>query len=46
MCLVLNVDKERLKDAPGFDKDKWPDFADSAFGRDVYKYYGHRPYWS
>ena len=24
-CFVLNVDKERLKDAPGFDKDHWPD---------------------
>lgn len=24
--LVLNVDKARLKDAPGFDKDKWPDW--------------------
>ncbi len=24
--LVLDVDKARLKDAPGFDKDKWPDW--------------------
>lgn len=24
-CIVMNVDKERLKDAPGFDKDHWPD---------------------
>jgi sporulation protein YlmC with PRC-barrel domain len=45
-CLVLNVAKERLKDAPGFDKDNWPNFADNALGRDVYDYYGHRPYWS
>lgn len=45
-CLVLDVDKERLKDAPGFDKDNWPNFADSALGRDVYDYYGRRPYWS
>jgi len=22
---VINADKERLKDAPGFDKDHWPD---------------------
>jgi hypothetical protein len=25
--LILNVDKERLKNAPGFDKDSWPDMA-------------------
>lgn len=24
-CIVINVDKERLKEAPGFDKDRWPD---------------------
>ena len=24
--LTLNVDKARLKDAPGFDKDQWPDW--------------------
>ena len=24
-CFVINVDKERLKEAPGFDKDHWPD---------------------
>lgn len=25
-CFILNVDKERLKNAPGFDKDDWPNF--------------------
>jgi sporulation protein YlmC with PRC-barrel domain len=44
-CLVMDVEKEALKDAPGFDKDSWPNFADPTFGRDVYQYYGHRPYW-
>ena len=29
---VLNVDKARLKLAPGFDKDKWPDMADRTVG--------------
>ena len=33
--LVLNVSKERLKDAPGFDKDNWPNFADPAFATSV-----------
>ena len=27
---VLNVDKDRLNNAPGFDKDHWPDMADTA----------------
>lgn len=45
-CLVLNVEKERLKEAPGFDKDHWPDFADSSFGENVYRYYGKEPYWN
>jgi sporulation protein YlmC with PRC-barrel domain len=24
-CFILNVSKDTLKDAPGFDKDHWPD---------------------
>src|SRR5690348_4501619 len=27
-CFLLNVPKDRLKAAPGFDKDNWPDMAD------------------
>ena len=37
---VLNVDKERLKDAPGFDKDHWPSMADPAWVAEVAGYYG------
>lgn len=37
--LVLNASKERLKDAPGFDKDHWPNFADPTFGRTLSDYY-------
>jgi len=44
-CLVLNVNKELLKTAPGFDKDNWPDFADQAWGVTVYNHYGAKPYW-
>jgi sporulation protein YlmC with PRC-barrel domain len=39
-CFVLNVDKERLKEAPGFDKDNWPDMADPQFARQLDTYYG------
>lgn len=38
-CLILNVPKERFKDAPGFDKDHWPNFADSAFANRISDYY-------
>src|SRR5437870_8006946 len=36
---ILDVDKERLKHAPGFDKDNWPEASDRAFGTKVYAYY-------
>jgi sporulation protein YlmC with PRC-barrel domain len=44
---VLDVDKEVLKNAPGFDKDKWPDDAQYEAGwlLDIYEYYGYSPYW-
>lgn len=36
---VLNVDKERLKSAPGFNKDNWPDFANEAWGKSISDFY-------
>ncbi|HEY3172475.1 MAG TPA: PRC-barrel domain-containing protein [Thermoanaerobaculia bacterium] len=42
---VLDVDKEKLKNAPSFDNDRWPDLHDRAFGSRVYSYYGYPPYW-
>jgi sporulation protein YlmC with PRC-barrel domain len=42
---VLDVDKDRLKDAPGFDKNAWPSMADRQWGSAVHDYYGTRPYW-
>ena len=37
--LVLNVNKEQLKNAPGFDKNHWPDVANPNWAKDVDKYY-------
>ena len=37
---TLNINKEVLKDAPGFDKDHWPSMADRTWATDVYKFYG------
>jgi sporulation protein YlmC with PRC-barrel domain len=43
--LVLNVDKEKLKNAPGFDKNSWPNMADRTWGQQIHSYYGVPPYW-
>lgn len=43
--LVLNIDKDRLKDAPGFDKDNWPKTPNSDYINQVHSYYGYKPYW-
>lgn len=37
---VLNVEKDLLKEAPGFDKDKWPDMADQSWAKEIHSYYG------
>jgi sporulation protein YlmC with PRC-barrel domain len=35
----LNVPKARLEDAPGFDKDHWPNFADPRFTESIEQHY-------
>jgi sporulation protein YlmC with PRC-barrel domain len=42
---ILNVGKTVLENAPGFDKDNWPDMADPKFGANIYHHYGYKPYW-
>ncbi len=42
---ILDVDKQRLENAPGFDKDHWPSMADQAWATQVHTYYSTRPYW-
>lgn len=44
-CFILDVDKNMLETAPGFDKDNWPDMADTRWATDVYRHYGATPYW-
>jgi hypothetical protein len=41
--LVLDVPKERLKDAPGFDEDHWPNFAEPTFASEIRRHYATRP---
>lgn len=36
---LLDVDVERLKNAPGFDKDQWPNMADATWNSTIESYY-------
>ncbi|UXY15364.1 PRC-barrel domain-containing protein [Chitiniphilus purpureus] len=42
---VLDVSEERLKSAPGFDKDHWPSMADLQWASEVHSFYQADPYW-
>ncbi len=44
-CFILDVDRERLDKAPGFDKDRWPSMADERWATEVHQFYGQDPYW-
>jgi len=37
------VEKDRLKDAPGFNKEHWPNMADQSWSNDIHTYYGVKP---
>jgi len=40
----MKANKELLKNAPGFDKDNWPDMSDPTRISEIYKYYGVEHY--
>lgn len=42
---TLDISRERLASAPGFDKNVWPDMTDRAWGERVYGFYNVEPYW-
>jgi len=42
-CFVIAIDKETLKNSPGFDKNHWPDMSNTAWGNTIHKYYGVAP---
>ena len=44
-ALTLNVEKESLKSATGFDKKQWPNFADEKWATTTHEYYKQTPYW-
>jgi sporulation protein YlmC with PRC-barrel domain len=44
-AFVLDIEKEELENAPGFDKDHWPQAPENDWLVEVYTYYGYEPYW-
>ena len=43
--VVMDVTKESLENAPGFDKDHWPSMADPRWATELHGYYDVVPYW-
>lgn len=41
-CFTLNKTQDQLANAPTFDKNHWPDFADSGWQQRVYDFFGVR----
>ncbi len=41
--MVLDLEKERLKTAPGFAKDAWPDMSDLNWASGIHSFYGTDP---
>jgi sporulation protein YlmC with PRC-barrel domain len=39
-CFTLDIPKEQLQNAPGFDKDAWPDMEDIQWQSQVHTFYG------
>ena len=42
---IVDVNKERLENSPGFDKDHWPAAPQTEFINKVHTYYGYDPYY-
>ena len=44
-CFLVALSSEKIKNAPGFDKQHWPSMADATWATSVHQYYGREPYW-
>jgi sporulation protein YlmC with PRC-barrel domain len=44
-AFTLDLPKDRLQKAPGFDKNVWPDLNNRKWGTELHTYYGVTPYW-
>ena len=45
-CCIVNMSKEQLEKAPGFDKDNWPKVGDTTYLTKVYDYHNVTPFWA
>ncbi len=45
MRFHFTVEAEKLRQAPGFDKNSWPRMGDRQWGLEIHRYYGQPPYW-
>ena len=43
--LTLKIEKDKLRHAPGFQRDERPDLGNGLLGRVFYIYYGYEPFW-
>ena len=39
-CFILDVEKEHLENAPGFDKNDWPDMSSAEWTNEIHSFYG------
>lgn len=44
-CFILNIDKQRLSEAPCFDRDTWPQMSQPAWSEIVDRFYAAEPFW-
>lgn len=44
-CVILDIEKEVLENAPGFDKNDWPDLPTREWLANIYLYYEYPRYW-
>jgi sporulation protein YlmC with PRC-barrel domain len=44
-CFILDADRITLENAPGYERNNWPDMSDTMWGSEVCGYYHTKPYW-
>jgi hypothetical protein len=43
---LVDVDKQMLLDAPGFERGQWPDMGDARWGDGIRSHFSQKPYWN
>lgn len=43
---LLDVEKQMLRDAPSFERSKWPNMSDDAWAAQVRSHFAQKPYWN